>query len=307
MASEISWRGTVSAVTDYVTIRNVSRQYWNTSGTPAFETLTVANWANYAIALTETPSASYLYVGTWPSTLSTSGFYWLDVFRQAGGNAAIGDQLIGTLLGYWDGTTFKPWADDTTQLGGTAQTGRDVGLALPAAAPQAAGGLITSAAGSLDIDDMAADVDATETRVTLALPNAAPQAAGGLITSTAGSLDMDDLAADVDATETRVTLALPAAAPGGAGGLAEVGSAMTLTSAERDAISNALLDLANSIEAGLPVRGALRLIASACAGKSSGFPGATASYRNAVADTKARITATVDADGNRTAIVWDIT
>lgn len=94
-----------------------------------------------------------------------------------------------------------------------------VTLALPAFAPQAAGGLITSTAGSLDIDDLAADVDATETRVTTALPNAAPNAAGGLLITAAGSLDMDDLAADVDATETRVTTALPNAAPQAAGGL----------------------------------------------------------------------------------------
>ncbi len=73
--------------------------------------------------------------------------------------------------------------------------------------------------GTLDLDDLVADVDATETRVVLALPNAAPQAAGGLVTSAAGSLDFDDLAADVDATETRVVLALPNAAPQAAGGL----------------------------------------------------------------------------------------
>ena len=91
--------------------------------------------------------------------------------------------------------------------------------ALPNAAPNAAGGLLISTAGGLDMDDIGADVDATETRVTLALPNAAPQAAGGLITSTAGSLDMDDLAADVDTTEARVILALPNAAPEAAGGL----------------------------------------------------------------------------------------
>lgn len=85
---------------------------------------------------------------------------------------------------------------------GEAQTARDLGLALPAAAPQAPGGLVISTAGSLDIDDMAADVDATETRVVLAIPAAAPNAAGGLLITAAGSLDMDDLAADVDATET---------------------------------------------------------------------------------------------------------
>lgn len=46
---------------------------------------------------------------------------------------------------------------------GTAQTARDVGGALPAAAPQAAGGLITSTAGSLDLDEMNVDIEAIQT------------------------------------------------------------------------------------------------------------------------------------------------
>lgn len=119
MASELSWRGLATGSTDYVTIRSTARQYWNTSGTPAFENLTVANWANYAIALSETPASSYFYVGSWPATLSTAGFYWVDVFRQLGAGAAISDMLLGTLLGYWDGTTFKPWADDLANWLGT--------------------------------------------------------------------------------------------------------------------------------------------------------------------------------------------
>lgn len=77
---------------------------------------------------------------------------------------------------------------------------------LPDAVPQAANGLITSAAGSLDIDDLAADVDVIETRVTTALPNAAPQAAGGLITSIAGSLDLDGMNADIEAIQTSVAI-----------------------------------------------------------------------------------------------------
>jgi len=101
--------------------------------------------------------------------------------------------------------------------------------ALPTAAPQAAGGLITSAAGSLDMDDLAADVDAAETRVTLALPAAAPQAAGGLITSTAGSLDIDEAVADIDSAETRILLALPAVAPAANGGLPTVDASNNVT------------------------------------------------------------------------------
>mgnify|MGYP003479663683 FL=1 len=53
-------------------------------------------------------------------------------------------------------------------------------------------------------------------------------------------------------------------------------------------------------------RQSIRLINSAAAGKASGLGTTTAVYRD-LADTKDRISATVDADGNRTAITRDVT
>ena len=73
--------------------------------------------------------------------------------------------------------------------------------------------------------------------------------------------------------------------------------------------ADALLDRADGIEAGLTPRQAQRLIAAAAAGVISGaetgVPG-TVLIRNAVANSKTRITATVDENGNRTAIVADV-
>lgn len=74
-----------------------------------------------------------------------------------------------------------------------------------------------------------------------------------------------------------------------------------------NATADALLDRANGIETGLTLRQAMRLIAAANAGKLSGAATTTVAIRNAVADSKARITATVDADGNRTAVTTDLT
>lgn len=90
------------------------------------------------------------------------------------------------------------------------------------------------------------------------------------------------------------------------GSPAAVGSAMTLTSGERDSVADALLDRANGVETSLTVRGALRLTAAALAGKLSGAATTTVTIRN-VPDTKARITATVDVDGNRSAVTTDAT
>jgi len=72
-------------------------------------------------------------------------------------------------------------------------------------------------------------------------------------------------------------------------------------------IATGMLDLAAGVETGLTLRQAMRLIAAASAGKLSGAATTTITIRNAVADSKDRITATVSADGNRSAIVYDLT
>jgi hypothetical protein len=69
----------------------------------------------------------------------------------------------------------------------------------------------------------------------------------------------------------------------------------------------ALMDLSDGIEIGLTPRNAMKLIAAASAGKLSGAATTSVVIRNAVADSKNRITATVDADGNRSAVTLDLT
>lgn len=71
--------------------------------------------------------------------------------------------------------------------------------------------------------------------------------------------------------------------------------------------ADALLDRADGVETGLTVRQAMRLLASATVAKRSGAGTATEVYRNALVDNKNRITATVDASGNVTAITYDLT
>lgn len=129
MANELSWRHSSTGKTVYVTIRSAVRTMWNGS---ALEALTVANWGNYDIALAETPSASYFHVGDWPAALSTVGWYWIDIYEQAGGSPAISDSLIGTLYGYWNGTLFEPAGGDMKQVNGTAQTATNIGAAIAA-------------------------------------------------------------------------------------------------------------------------------------------------------------------------------
>lgn len=109
------------------------------------------------------------------------------------------------------------------------------------------------------------------------------------------------------AAPTGTLNSIPDAVAGAAGGLSIVGSAMTLTAGERTSIADAHLDRVDGIEIGLTPRQEQRLSAAAAAGKLSGAATTTVAIRNAVADSKARITATVDADGNRSAVTTDVT
>jgi len=119
------------------------------------------------------------------------------------------------------------------------------------------------------------------------------------------SANLDTQLAEIEG-ETDDIAAVKAKTDNLPGSPAAVGSAMTLTTGERNSIADALLDRTDGIETGLTPRGAFRLATAANAGKLSGAATTSVVIRN-VGDTKARITATVDADGNRTAVTTDAT
>ena len=120
-----------------------------------------------------------------------------------------------------------------------------------------------------------------------ALPNAAANAAGGLPVSIAGGLDLDEQNADIEAIQT--TLGAP------------VGASL---SADIAGVPNALLDETNGVETSYTLRQSLRLILASVVAKLSGAATTTVTIRD-INDTKNRITATVDASGNRTAVTAD--
>lgn len=86
-------------------------------------------------------------------------------------------------------------------------------------------------------------------------------------------------------------------------------NAVTAASLASDAgaeIADALLDKTDGVESGLTVRQWLRLGAAVLFGKANGLGTTTANYRD-IGDSKNRIVATVDADGNRSAVTRDAT
>lgn len=156
-----------------------------------------------------------------------------------------------------------------------------------------------------------------------ALPNAAADAAGGLPISDAGGLALDTQLANTNEITAARMGALTDWINGGRldllvdAILADTGTdgvviatdgvdAAALSTGAAQEIADQLLDRADGVETGLTLRQWLRLGASALFSKASGLETTTAVYRD-FGDAKARITATVDADGNRTAVTTDAT
>lgn len=118
-----------------------------------------------------------------------------------------------------------------------------------------------------------------------ALPNANAEAAGGLYTRGTGAGQINQAAnGQVDANTTHLA------------GTAYATALAALVDAVHDEV----------VEGSTTLRQAIRLALATLGGKADGLATTTVHYRD-LADTKNRVTATVDADGNRTAVTLDLT
>jgi hypothetical protein len=210
------------------------------------------------------------------------------------------------------------------------------GTALPDAAANAAGGLPISTAGSLDLDaqigtkindiltdtgttlqaeldGIQADTEDIQTRLPAALVS-------GRMDSTVDGTGMESGAltaiwefAEISITGgigARLKTGVPNAAPGGAGGVPTVDASNYIAGIQGGGGLNQLDDLNNLSAAavlaagdvdGFTLEETLKLCLAALAGKLSGAATTTITIRSAD-DSADRITATVDANGNRTAV-----
>lgn len=183
--------------------------------------------------------------------------------------------------------------------------------ALPNAAAEAAGGLFTrgSGAGQINqsangqVDAKAVELGADVVTASAVAASAVSEIQSGLATAAnlstvAGYLDTE--IADIKAKTDNLPDD-PADASVVAAAIAAIPTAPT---ANQNA--DALLDRANGVEVGLTPRQAMRLQTAALAGKVTGADDHAPEFRNAVADSKTRISATTDEFGNRTAVTVDL-
>ena len=109
MAGELQIRHSTGS-TVYAQIRSATGAIWN--GT-AFETYDTANIATYDIAMVEQGTASQIYIGTFPATIS-AGTYYASFRAQAGGSPAETDTFVGLTSRQteiqWSGSVILPRA-----------------------------------------------------------------------------------------------------------------------------------------------------------------------------------------------------
>jgi hypothetical protein len=101
----------ITGWTVYTRLKTEAGLIWQTTSS-TYVAYVVANVANYALAMPETPAASGDYASTMP-TGSASGNYTWTHYKRVGGSAAIGDPVVGTGGAYWDGARFATGVDVT--------------------------------------------------------------------------------------------------------------------------------------------------------------------------------------------------
>jgi len=279
-------------------------------GDAAWITATVPSAADNADAVWDEALAGHLGVGSTGTALNAAGSAgdpWSTAIPAAYGvgtaGKIVGDNLNAAVASRSSHSAADVWAVGTRTLTSFGTLVSDVATAVWAAATRT----LTAFAFTPSLD---AAYDAAKTAAqagdAMALTGSerTTLVAAVWAAATRTLTSFGTLAADVWASATRTLTAFgftPSldAAYDPAKTAAQAGDAMALTSAERNAIAAALLDLVNAIETGITPREALRLILASASGETDGA--GTASFTLKSLDgAKTRATVATDGSGNRT-------
>jgi hypothetical protein len=95
---------TESSLVLYAMLRNAAGQAWNTNSS-TWEAWNAANWAEYAITLTEDTQSGF-YKALIPPAISAQRLTLL-IYRQVGGSPASSDEKYGNSTGIYDGSNWE--------------------------------------------------------------------------------------------------------------------------------------------------------------------------------------------------------
>ena len=230
---------------------------------------------------------------TFPGTVSSYAG------ADTSGTTTLLSRLSSTRAGYLDNLSGGAAALEATAQSILADTGTDgvvvnaAGLATDAVNEIRAA--ITGGAYALDTDanGRIRIVDGTAT---------------GELDTASGLVKISGTTQTFDALQTVLNSAHGSGSWATATGFAVAGDAMALTTSERNSVADALLDRTSGIESGVTFRQAQRAMAAILAGLIADAGTATETYKGIGQSSggTTRVTATVDVDGNRSAITLNL-
>lgn len=260
-------------------------------------------------------SATPIATGT--ATEWVAGSYYYDL--SSGSVNAAGEYLgVGTISA--SGTTLKTsYSAYTVDKAGTPYLDASVASRAAASTALSTATWTSGRAAALDYLDVAVSSRLATAGYTAPLDAAGTRSAIGLA---AANLDTQ-LAAIDDYLDTEVAAIYSRlGAPAGASVSADIAAVKAETAAILDDTGTAGVVVAAGsktgyslaaagldsivIETGVNARQAISVIASACVGVASGMAGTTATLKAAANSGTTRITATVDSDGNRSAVTLNL-
>lgn len=285
MAELLKVQHTTAALNIYAVLRNSAGEVWNGS---TFVTYATANLGDYDLAMTEQGTASRFYAVAMPAV--AQGTYSVVAFVRAGGSPAETDTPIAVGQVEWSGTAFVPTGailEDTAVIGAGGAGLTALGTAAELAkVPKSDSNVTWNATAAAQIQTEATDALNAYDPPTNTEMEARTIAAASYATASGVSA----VETDTQDLQSRI----PAALIGG-----RIDATVDATGMESGAI-DAILD--DTIGDGtLTLRQALRVLIAGMAGKLSGAATTTVTIRN-TADSANVIVATVDADGNRSAV-----
>jgi len=290
------------ATTCYTVVREIDGDVWYIAG-DTFEAWGTSGRAaaDYDIALTDKTGG--FFVGTMDTDIG-AGYYYLVTHQQAAASPADTDPAVFQEYGYWSGTVWQPntlktiedkadiIAVDVDGLDGDAMAS-GFNTVVPDVAGTAAGlhattdGLI----GGLVVPDVAGTASTLHTATNLLITT---------LDTVADTIAIDVAGLDGDAMASGFNTVVPDVA-GTAAGL----------HATTDGLIGGLNDItvaeimAATIEGSITFVKAMRGLVAMGLGKADGGGTTTVNFRNS-GDTKNVISATVDENGNRTAMTLDL-
>jgi len=109
MAGEVQIAYGLTGKTPYFTVRELSSgtpgEIWSTVAV-AFVAYSTTDFSNYDTSMSEQGTASGVYVGTFPSSIS-AGLFSVVVRDRAGGSPAESDTMIGSGTIHWSGSAVE--------------------------------------------------------------------------------------------------------------------------------------------------------------------------------------------------------